>query len=86
MVAGGVGLAGVDGGLGGVAVCPERKDANKRSATVRRINGDSPRGSKDFRIQDGEEESREDGSVAGQFEPWKLCWTGSWFPNQQQYK
>lgn len=44
MVVGGVGVGGVAGGPGGVVVCPERKDANKRNAAARRINGDSPRG------------------------------------------
>jgi hypothetical protein len=58
MVVGGAGLTGVEGGLGGVVVCPERKEANKRNAAASRINGDSPRGSKNFRIQDEDEESR----------------------------
>jgi hypothetical protein len=51
-------LAGVEGGLGGVVVCPETKEANKRNAAARRIKGDSPRGSKSFRIQDEDGESR----------------------------
>jgi hypothetical protein len=42
MVAGGVGVAGVAGGLGGVVVCPERKEANKRNAAARRIKGILP--------------------------------------------
>jgi len=58
MVVGAAGvLAGVEGGLGGVVVCPEMKEANKRNAAARRINGDSPRGSKNFRIQDEDGES-----------------------------
>jgi len=61
MVAGGVGgLAGVESGLGGVVVCPERREANKRNAAERRINEDSPRGEvRNFRIQDEHGEARE---------------------------
>ena len=41
-------MGGVAGGLGGVVVCPERKEANKRNAAARKINGDSPRGRLEF--------------------------------------
>jgi hypothetical protein len=65
-----VGAAGVvlgaDGVLaegGGVAaggvVCPERIEANKSKAAARKNKGESPRGSKSFRIQDGDGESAE---------------------------
>jgi hypothetical protein len=57
MVAGGTEAAGVGGELGGVVVCPETKEANRRNAAVRRINRESPRGSKNFRIQDEDGES-----------------------------
>ena len=60
MVAGGAGLAGVGGGLGGVVVCPEKREANKRNAAARKIKGDSPRGRLNFRIQDEDGESSVD--------------------------
>ena len=54
MAAGGTGLAGVAGGLGGIVDCPETKEANKRSAVARKIKGGvSQGGSRNSRIQDG---------------------------------
>lgn len=81
MVAGGAGLAGVEGGLGGVVVCPERKEANKRNAAAREIKGDSPRGRLNFRIQDGmENRARRDHSMIDLREAvkWRRDLSASW--------
>jgi hypothetical protein len=55
-----VGAAGVLAGAGvvlaGGVVCPERKEAHNRKAAARKNKGESPRGSKNLRIQEADGE------------------------------